>query len=58
MVTLAQTKDGVKGVQGTLGHSKADTTVNVYMQQIEADVKQTLEAIYSKLPTKPELAAS
>jgi len=36
MATLAQTKGGVKDVQGVLGHSKADTTVNVYMQPIEA----------------------
>jgi integrase len=51
MATLAQTKRGVKDVQGVLGHSKADTTVNVYMQQIEAGVKQTLDAIYSELTT-------
>jgi integrase len=31
MATLAQTKGGVKDVQGVLGHSKADTTVNVYI---------------------------
>ena len=34
-------------MQGILGHSKADTTVKGYMQSIEADVKQTLEAIWS-----------
>ena len=56
IATLAQTKGGVKDVQGVLGHSKADTTVNVYMQPIEAGVKQTLDAIYSEL-TRPELAA-
>ena len=54
MATLAQTKGGVKDVQGVLGHSRADTTVNVYMQQIEAGVKQTLDAIYSELTT-PEM---
>jgi integrase len=32
MATLAQTKGGSKDVQGVLGHSKADTTVNVYMR--------------------------
>jgi hypothetical protein len=32
--TLAQTKGSVKDVQGILGHSKSDTTVNVYMQPI------------------------
>jgi integrase len=31
MATLAQTKGGIKDVQGVLGHSEADTTVNVYM---------------------------
>jgi integrase len=51
MATLAQTKGGVKDVQGVLGHSKADTTVNVYMQPIEASVKQTLDAISSELTT-------
>lgn len=56
MATLAQTKGGVKDVQGVLGHSKADTTVNVYMQPIEASVKQTLDAIYSEL-TAPEMKA-
>ena len=35
MATLAQKKGGVKDVQSILGHSKADMTVNVYMQQIE-----------------------
>ena len=35
--------------RGILGHSKADTSVNVYMQEIEAGVKQTQAAIYSEL---------
>jgi integrase len=56
MATLAQTEGGVKDVQGVLGHSKADTTVNVYMQQIEASVKQTLDAIYLEL-TAPKVGA-
>jgi integrase len=49
IATLAQTKGGVKDVQGILGHSRADTTVNVYMQPIEAGIKQTLDAIYEEL---------
>ena len=57
MATLAQTKGGVKDVQGILGHSNADTTVNVYMQQIEAGVKSTLDAIYSELTARGEVAA-
>ena len=56
IATLAQTKGGVKDVQGVLGHSKADTTVNVYMQPIEAGVKQTLDAIYRELTT-PKMRA-
>ena len=48
MATLAQSKGGVKDVQGILGHSKADTTVNVYMQEIEEGVNQT-HAIYAEL---------
>ncbi len=55
--TLAQTKGTVKDVQGILGHAKADTTVNVYMQQIEEGVKQTLDAIYSELTARPKLKA-
>jgi len=49
IATLAQTKGGVKDVQRILGHSRADTTVNVYMQPIEAGIKQTLDAIYEEL---------
>jgi len=49
IATLAQTKGSVKDVQEILGHSKSDTTVNVYMQPIEASVKQTQEAIYEEL---------
>jgi integrase len=55
--TLAQTKGSVKDVQGILGHTKADTTVNVYMQQIEEGVKQTLDAIYAELTARPKLVA-
>jgi integrase len=55
MATLAQTKGSVKDVQGILGHSKADTTVNVYMQSIERSVKQTQDAIYSELTARPKL---
>ncbi len=55
--TLAQTKGNVKDVQGILGHTKADTTVNVYMQPIEEGVKQTLDAIYAELTAGPKLVA-
>jgi integrase len=58
MATLAQTKGSIKDVQGILGHSKADTTVNVYMQSIEASVKQTQEAIFSELTARPKLVGS
>ena len=55
IATLAQTKGSVKDVQGILGHTKADTTVNVYMQPIEEGVKQTLDAIYAELTARPKL---
>jgi integrase len=54
--TLAQSKGNVKDVQGVLGHSKADTTVNVYMQPIEEGVKLTLDAIYAELMARPQVA--
>jgi len=55
IATLAQTKGTVKDVQEILGHSKSDTTVNVYMQPIEASVKQTQKAIYEELTAGPRL---
>jgi len=57
IATLAQTKGSVKDVQGILGHSKADTTAKVYMQEIEEGVKQTLDAIYAELTARPKLLA-
>jgi hypothetical protein len=35
----------------------ADTRVNVYMQEIEASVKQTQAAIYSELVAQPKVEA-
>ena len=58
VATLAQKKGGIKDVQAILGHSKADTTVNVYMQEIEESVRQTQDAIYTELTEGPEEAAS
>ena len=55
IATLAQSKGSVKDVQEVLGHTKADTTVNVYMQPIEEGVKQTLDAIYAELTARPKL---
>ena len=43
-------------MQGVLRHSTADTTVNVYMQPIEAGVKSTLDAIYLELTAREEVA--
>ncbi|MBV9342697.1 MAG: tyrosine-type recombinase/integrase [Acidobacteria bacterium] len=57
IATLVQTKGSIKDVQSILGHSKADTTVNVYMQEIEATVKQTQAAIYSELMTPRKVEA-
>jgi len=42
-------------VQGIFRHSHADTTVNVYMQQIKESVK-TWDAIYRELTAVPALA--
>ena len=58
MATLAQTKGSINDVQGILGHSKADTTVNVYMQSIEDSVKRTQEAIYAELTARPKQVGS
>lgn len=58
MATLAQNKGGVKDVQEILGHSKADTTVNVYMQSIEESVKKTQDSIYAELTAGPKLVRS
>ena len=40
-----------------LGHSRPDITAEVYMQEIEESVKQTLDAIYAELTAKPKLVA-
>ena len=53
MATWAQTKGGVKDVQRIFGHSKADTTVNVYIREIEEGIKQPLDAIYAELTATP-----
>jgi len=58
MATLAQTKGSVKDVQSIVRHSKAETTVNVYMQSIEDSVKQRQEAIYAELTVRPKLVSS
>ena len=54
IIVSVSVKD-VQGIQGIFGHSKADTTVNVYMPQIDDSVKQTLDAIYSELMARPKL---
>ncbi len=55
MATLAQSMGSVKDVQAILGHSKADITANIYMQEIEESVEQTQAAIYSELVARPKL---
>jgi integrase len=57
MATPAQTKGSIKDVQEILEHTKADTTVNVYMQPIEASVRETQEAIYAELTEAAKLVA-
>lgn len=53
-----KTKGNVKDLQGILGNSKADTTVNVCMQPIEEGVRLTLDAIYAELTARPKLVAA
>lgn len=49
IATLAQKKGTVKDVQGLLRHSRADTTTDVYMQQIPKSVQATVDSINAEL---------
>ena len=51
---LAQKKGTVKDVQGLLGHSRAATTTDVYLQEIPESVQATVNAINAELRVKPE----
>ena len=44
----------IKDVQGQLGHSRAATTTDVYMQEIPENVRTTVNAINAELRVKPE----
>jgi hypothetical protein len=57
IATLAQTNWSIKDVQGILGHTKEDTTAKVYIQVIEASVRETQKAIYAELKAPAKLAA-
>jgi len=49
IASLAQKKGTIKGVQGVMRHSRADTTSDVYMQEIPASVQSTINSINSEL---------
>ena len=56
VATLAQELGNPKDVQGIMRHVKLGTTTDIYMQEIESNVKRTQDALYSKLVLKPKLA--
>ena len=49
IATRAQKLGSVKDVQSHLRHSRADTTVNEYMQELPERVQQMLGTVYAKL---------
>lgn len=53
IATLAQEMGSVKDVQGLLRHSRAATTVDVYMQEIAERVRGIVEAVSKQLRKKP-----
>jgi integrase len=55
IATLAQTKGGVKDIQGLLRHTRPGTTTDVYMQEIAEGVQSVIEAINQELRTQPRL---
>ena len=57
IATLRPDQGYVKDVQAILGQTKADTTVNVDVQPIEASVRETQEAIYAELTGPAKLVA-
>ncbi len=52
VATLAQTKGSLKDVQGILRHTRAATTLDVYVQQVPESVQATLDAISAELRSK------
>ena len=54
IATLAQKKGTVKDVQGLPRHSRAATTIDVYMQEIPESVQATVNAINAELRVKRE----
>ncbi len=51
IATRAQKLGSVKDVQAHLRHAKADTTANVYMQELPESVKQMVGSVYALLST-------
>ncbi len=57
VATLAQHKGSVKDVQGLLRHEKPTISAEVYMQEIPATVRKTVNSIHKEL-RKPRLVPS
>ena len=49
VATLARRKGTVKDVQGVLRHSRTATTTDIYMQEIPAGVRGTIDSIHREL---------
>ena len=58
VATLAQTKGSLKDVQGILRHTRAATTLDVYVQQVPESVQATLNAISAELRSKSMLVGA
>ena len=49
IATLAQRKGTVKDVQGVMRHTRVATTTDIYMQEIAAGVRATVDSIHDEL---------
>lgn len=54
IATLAQKKGTVKDVQGLMRHSRTATTTDIYMQEIPAGVRGTIDSIHRELKKSPK----
>jgi len=54
VATLARRKGTVKDVQGVLRHSRTATTTDIYMQEIPAGVRGTIDSIHRELKKSPK----
>lgn len=58
VATLAQKKGTVKDVQGVMRHSRTATTTDIYMQEIPAGVRGTIDSIHRELKKSPIIAST